>query len=127
MATKEYLRGHEMERIGEQWYYTDTGAPTEKTWTDRPCGHCGMHNTADGHDRCLGMLPVIVNVCCGHGQSGDAYLQFENGFVVAGKKAATIILALKLVALIRHRVSVMGDTRAGLVESPDEKETLVDA
>lgn len=34
------------------------------------CGHCNLNPTEDGHDGCLGELPVdiVMNACCGHGR-----------------------------------------------------------
>lgn len=73
------LRGHEIEEIDGQFYYVDNGEPTVTTWKDRPCGHCGKHNSPQGHDACLGTLPGVMNACCGHGDANQAYIQFENG------------------------------------------------
>lgn len=78
------LRGHEIEEINGKFFYIDNGQPTAETWKERPCGHCGKHNTDKGHDACLGELPGVSNACCGHGDRDNSYIQFENGIIVRG-------------------------------------------
>lgn len=80
----EHLRGHPIEYRADRWVYCDTGEPTAETWQTRPCGHCGRHNTLEGHDACLGTLPGVINACCGHGDREAAYIQFEGGARIAG-------------------------------------------
>ena len=83
------LRGHPIRKDSEgDWVFQDNGEPTISTWRKRPCGHCGKHGTQDDDfaDPCLGKLPGVVNACCGHGSSADAYICFENGSVVRGFK-----------------------------------------
>ena len=63
--------------------YCDTGERvSDNPW--RACGHCNRENTPEGHDPCLGTLPGVMNACCGHGDTADAYVQFVNGVVVRG-------------------------------------------
>lgn len=92
---KSYLRGHKIEKIDGEWVFSDTKEPTVKTWHKRPCGYCGEYNTPEGHDGCLGTLPGVMNACCGHGQTNEAYVQFLDGFSVHGKDAITIMQILK--------------------------------
>lgn len=92
---KSYLRGHKIEKIDGEWVFSDTKEPTVKTWHKRPCGYCGEYNTPEGHDWCLGTLPWVMNACCGHGQTNEAYVQFLDGFSVHGKDAITIMQILK--------------------------------
>jgi len=41
------------------------------------CKRCKQGPTKDGHDGCLGTLPgSIMNACCGHGDNGQAYIQY---------------------------------------------------
>lgn len=44
------------------------------------CAKCGLGPTKDGdevYDGCLGKLPgPIMNVCCGHGNNSQAYIQY---------------------------------------------------
>lgn len=82
------LRGHTIELRDGVWVFCDTGEPTVGAWQARPCGHCGQHNTAEGHDACLGTLPGVMNACCGHGDVGDAYVQFLNGDCLRGIESA---------------------------------------
>lgn len=80
----DYLRGHKIEWLNGQYVFSDTKESTVDTWHARPCGHCGRHNTAEGHDGCLGTLPGVMNACCGHGHD-EAYVQFENGMIIRGR------------------------------------------
>lgn len=95
MSEKHYLRGHEIELIDGEFFYCDTKAPTASTYQDRPCGHCGKHQTPEGHDGCLGTLKGIMNACCGHGQTSDTYVQFLDSTPVYGEDAKTILDILK--------------------------------
>lgn len=72
------LRGHEIEEVDGCFVYVDTGESTADTWKDRPCGHCRLANTPEGHDGCLGTIPGAINACCGHGELAEAYIQFED-------------------------------------------------
>ena len=83
----DYLRGHRIEQVGGQWVYCDTREPTVDSWKDRPCGKCGLPLTEEGHDGCIGTLPDVINACCGHGDAGDAYVQFEDGTGLWGEEA----------------------------------------
>ena len=58
---------------------------------DRPCGHCGMCNTPEGHDGCLGVLPGVTNACCGHGSDNKSYVQFLRGTTIRGEDAISFI------------------------------------
>lgn len=87
----DHLRGYKIYKVGNEWFFDDTSQPTIETWMRRPCGYCGRHNTADGHDGCLGVLPKVINACCGHGQEDDAYVQFNDGSSVYGKEAINIV------------------------------------
>ena len=93
--TKSYLRGYEIELFRGEWVYSDTKEPTVETWQNRPCGFCGKYNTPEGHDACLGTLPGVMNACCGHGQTGDAYVQFSDGHAVYGEEAIAVMNELK--------------------------------
>ncbi len=83
MSVTSTHRGHKTKLVDDIWYYCDTGKPV-KEQPDRPCGHCGLPNTPEGHDRCLGELPGVMNACCGHGERGESYVQFNNGVRLAG-------------------------------------------
>ena len=83
----EYLRGHKIEVIEGKFVYIDTKESTIENYKLRPCGICGLFNTNDGHDGCLGTLPNVMNACCGHGQERGAYIQYWNGSTVQGKRA----------------------------------------
>lgn len=73
-------RGHAIEKDDSGVYrFVDTGEPVPETWKSRPCGICGLHNTPEGHDGCLGTIPGVRNACCGHGVEQEAYVQFEDG------------------------------------------------
>lgn len=87
--TTSYLRGHKIEFVNNRWQYCDTGEPTVKTWTKRGCGHCGLPDTPEGHDGCLGTLDenIVMNACCGHGRDSSAYVQFWSGSCIRGEEA----------------------------------------
>lgn len=59
------------------------------------CGHCGLSRATEGHDGCVGTLPGVMNACCGHGEVGMAYVQYEDGTRVAGVDALYAIIARK--------------------------------
>ena len=70
-------RGHRIRRVvGDWWVYADTNQLVQDQ-PDRPCGHCGLPNTPEGHDGCLGVIPGAINACCGHGQASEAYTQYS--------------------------------------------------
>lgn len=85
--TRNKLRGHPIYNDGEQWRYRDTNEPTVDQCKSRPCGHCTLLRTPEGHDGCLGILPGVLNACCGHGDVGEAYVQLSNGTRFAGQNA----------------------------------------
>lgn len=82
------LRGHKIIENEGVFRFADTGESTVETWEQRPCGYCGLSNTIEGHDGCLGTLEGVVNACCGHGCVDDAYVQFCTGEVLRKGMAA---------------------------------------
>ena len=94
---KSQLRGHEIEFLNGKWVYSDTKELTAKAYENRPCGHCGLNYTKEGHDGCLGTLPGLMNACCGHGDTKDAYVQFLDGSGVFCEDAIKIMDILKKV------------------------------
>lgn len=95
MTATSTLRGHAIEWDGGRWRFCDTRAPTATTHRERPCGHCGRHDTAEGHDACLGTLPSVMNACCGHGRPSEAYIQYPDGSDLRGTAAIAEIKRLK--------------------------------
>lgn len=91
------LRGHEIEWDEKQdaYVYSDTHEPTVETYKDRPCGNCGLTETPEGYDGCLGTLPGVINACCGHGVTQDAFVQFEDGRRLSGNEAINAMGKLK--------------------------------
>ena len=81
------FRGHSIQYIGRRWIFTDDGEPVAATWRNRTCGYCGTTNTPEGHDGCLGTLDGVMNACCGHGNTPDAYVQFFDGRRIQGQAA----------------------------------------
>ena len=68
-------RGHTIvQQEDESWIYADTGQGVSKN-PNRQCGHCDLPNRKDGHDACLGVLPGVMNACCGHGDVLTSYVQ----------------------------------------------------
>lgn len=74
-----YLHGHKITFKNDRWIYSDTKEPISKN--PRPCKKCGA--AIKDYDHCLGMLPGVINACCGHGVD-EGYIQFENGTVIRG-------------------------------------------
>ncbi len=72
----ESWRGHPIVLVCGTWLYSDTHEPVAES-PDRDCGHCGLPNTTEGYDGCLGTIPGAMNACCGHGVAAEAYVQEE--------------------------------------------------
>lgn len=72
------FRGHEI-YVGDNgyYYYVDNDESVADTWENRPCGHCGLANTPEGYDGCIGEIKGAMNACCGHGNEREAYVQYE--------------------------------------------------
>lgn len=87
-------RGHAMSNTRNGWVYDDTRQPVRLN-PNRACGECGLPQTPEGHDGCLGTLPGVMNACCGHGRAEDAYVQMDSGQAVYGAKAIRLINRLK--------------------------------
>lgn len=79
---KNKLRGHFIVFVNGQWLYADNKEPT--VGNERPCGHCGKENTREDHDGCLGVLPEVMNACCGHGNTDEAYVRFDKNERISG-------------------------------------------
>lgn len=92
---KSHFRGYEIELVDGEWYFCDTKEPVAETWEKRACGHCGKYNTTEGHDGCLGTLPGVMNACCGHGRTNEAYVQLWDGYSIHGENAIKIMEILK--------------------------------
>lgn len=77
------------------WRYCVDDCPV-KDDPQRPCNHCGLATTDEGHDGCLGTLPGVMNACCGHGIVRDAYIQFpDSRETIRGNEAIEFIKQLK--------------------------------
>lgn len=86
------LRGHAIESINEEWYYSDDKSPA---FVRRPCGHCGKKDTKEGYDGCIGKLKEVMNACCGHGEVKEAYVQFNDTTRILGQEALDYIKKYK--------------------------------
>lgn len=84
---RDYFRGHEIVKQGDVYVYADNGKSVAETWEGRPCGYCGLANTVEGYDGCIGEVPDTMNACCGHGNAELAYIQYEDGCRVGEEKA----------------------------------------
>jgi hypothetical protein len=93
MTARSTWRGHSIVFVDGAYQFEDTGGPT--VGSDRPCGHCGKYPTIEGHDRCVGTLPGVMNACCGHGEVPLAYVQMPDGSLVQGQDALDVIDKLK--------------------------------
>lgn len=95
MTAHSTLYGHPMYFDSRCWRFEDNGQPTAETWRTRACGACGRHATREGHDGCLGTLPLVRNACCGHGDTKKTYVQFAPGVSIHGRPAAYVQRLLK--------------------------------
>lgn len=66
MTARAYSRGWPIERVGDEWVYSDTKQPCFGN-DRRPCARCGRPPTEEGYDACLGHIPGAAAACCGHG------------------------------------------------------------
>lgn len=87
-------RGHRILKVSNTWVYFDTGQPVADN-PNRRCGHCGLPNTPEGHDGCLGTLPGVWGACCGHGQPGEAFILYPDRRIVEDYEALSLLQDLK--------------------------------
>ena len=95
MINRSKFRGYDIEDLGGKWFFIESGESVKETYYGLPCGHCGKKDTKEGHDGCLGVLPGVMNACCGHGQIEEAYVQFLDGTIIDGDFAKIIMAELK--------------------------------
>jgi len=50
----------------------------------RTCRACGAQAGPDRPDACLGKLPGVIEACCGHGDTRQAYILFKSGVIIRG-------------------------------------------
>lgn len=73
------------------------------------CENCHLPGRSDGADQCIGWLPgPIMNACCGHGDTGMAYVQFAPWLRIAGRTAHACQWVL-----MRFRDLTGGDVEGG--------------
>jgi len=48
----------------------------------RICKICNQKLDYSKPDPCLGYLPGVKFACCGHGESDEGYIKFENGIAI---------------------------------------------
>lgn len=100
IVTSTY-RGHAIRWVAEphqHWVYELDNMPI-KLDPARPCGKCGIPDTPEGHDGCLGNLPGVINACCGHGEDDSAYVMLPDRSCIRGQEAIVEIERLKRVRL----------------------------
>ncbi len=78
----------------EVWRYEDDNSSVPENWKHRPCKKCGDYFTEDGHDPCIANLPNVQNACCGHADTSQAYIQFNDGIRKNGQEAIDIFKKL---------------------------------
>jgi hypothetical protein len=68
LTSKSYVRGHLIgwDEKKREWYYVDNGSIFDDS---RACKKCGKFPTKEGYDACIGYIPGMESVCCGHGIS----------------------------------------------------------
>lgn len=93
MTARSKWRGHSIKLVNNVWVYDSDDKPVSLDQR-RPCAHCGMAETQQGYDACIGEISGATNACCGHGDSFYAYIKFRNGNVVAGQSALDYFIKL---------------------------------
>jgi hypothetical protein len=88
-TTTSTWRGHTITQKGSNFIYADTLQPVSQN-INRDCGFCNLPNTEEGHDGCLGILPEVMNACCGHGNTLVAYIQYKDGTCIYGEAAIAV-------------------------------------
>lgn len=96
MTAHSKHRGHPIWWDGSLWRYQDKDAG--ECEIERPCGHCELPNRDDKHDACLGCLSGVMNACCGHGETREAYVQFGPRVTLRGRAARVAQWALRKVS-----------------------------
>lgn len=98
-----HIRGYEIVLVEGEWRMANP-MKSSLPLDELPCGHCGKENTPEGHDGCVGTLPGVMNACCGHGDTKDAYVQFPNGQIMQKQEALDYINKHRERALTRSLV-----------------------
>lgn len=96
MTVRAFWRGHAVHVDGDDWIYDDTDEAVADD-PNRPCARCGLPNTPEGHDGCLGALPG--DACCGHGKLQEFYLQLEGDRRLTLAELATKFVRLRATML----------------------------
>ena len=89
MLITSFFRGHQIYIANGECFYSDTNIPT--AINERKCGYCKRARTKEAHDGCLGTLPGVMNACCGHGVTSQAYVQYSLQNVIRGDEAIKAI------------------------------------
>jgi len=92
---KSRLSGYDIHIKDDTWVFSDTLEPTASSYKKRPCGECGLYRGDNDHDPCISDLPKVLNACCGHGDTEDAYVMMEDRECFYGEDAVKIINNLK--------------------------------
>ena len=94
MSHSKY-RGHNIEFVNDIWIYSDNKIPVSED-KNRACGHCGKSQAKEGHDGCIGTLEGVMNACCGHGKTKEAYVQYPDKSVIRAEEAMNVIKRVRL-------------------------------
>ncbi len=78
MATSK-KRGWDIVYINNEWVYKDN---LESIRKERVCKRCGRKPTLGGYDTCLGYIPNVISVCCGHGSGKSISLGLDNEKII---------------------------------------------
>ncbi len=95
MSAHGFNRGHRIvfDATVDVWRYADTLQAVPEN-PHRRCGCCALANRPDGHDACLGAVIGVANACCGHGAEDNAYVAFDDGKRIGGRRALEALSAL---------------------------------
>jgi hypothetical protein len=114
MVVKSKYRGNEIEFNSKGWVFSDTKILVSDN-KSRECGNCGLEQTKEGHDACLGELPHLMNACCGHGNNKDAYIQLMNGSSIHGEDAILLIEIFKQFNYLEKTLKEMNIGQLGMI------------
>jgi len=87
-------RGYEVKFHNGRLIYCDNAQSVEGDHR-ATCGFCGLHDTPEGHDGCLGTLPNVEEACCGHGDNRQAYVRYDDGSYHEGEDTLKLMLKMR--------------------------------
>jgi len=80
MVATSYFKGNKIyyDLKEKLWKYSYTHEPITVIGE---CPRCKQHMKVGSPDSCIGLLPGVIQGCCGHGVK-KGYLMFNNGIIL---------------------------------------------